>query len=220
MADAQGPAPKRTWYLLRHRRRSTEPHLRGTAANAASAEARVPLEWHILEGEVLGYIFEKPSYLGAPLRNRTVDLLLTMYRCAVLPPQVERLNCVNTSTHWHSQAPDKPTRAPFSTQSATHFDLGDEPSYQVVNIQFDDRTVCAHGLSLRFTSASRLRSVCRAVRAWASHATQTVLDRVYADRITALALSSGPAEAHRTPPDLPGAASVAPASGSAEAASG
>jgi hypothetical protein len=34
-----------------------------------------------------------------------------MDRCAVLPPQAERLTCVNTSTNWHSQAPDKPTRA-------------------------------------------------------------------------------------------------------------
>ena len=60
---------------------------------------------------------------GAPLRNRTVDLLLTMDHCAVLQPQVDRLTCENTSTHWHSQAPDEPTRAPFATQSATHFDL-------------------------------------------------------------------------------------------------
>ena len=60
---------------------------------------------------------------GAPLRNRTVDLLLTMDRCAVLPPQVDRLTCENAGTDWHSQAPDEPTRAPFATQSATHFDL-------------------------------------------------------------------------------------------------
>jgi hypothetical protein len=66
---------------------------------------------------------------GAPLRNRTVDLLLTMYRSTVLQSQVERLSCANTSTGWHSQAPDEPTRAPFATQSATHFDLADEPSY-------------------------------------------------------------------------------------------
>jgi hypothetical protein len=63
---------------------------------------------------------------GAPLRNRTVDLLLTMDHCAVLQPQVDHLTCENTSTHRHSQAPDKPTRAPFATQSATHFDLVSE----------------------------------------------------------------------------------------------
>jgi hypothetical protein len=46
-----------------------------------------------------------------------------MDRCAVLQHQVDLLTCENTSTHWHSQAPDEPTRAPFATQSATHFDL-------------------------------------------------------------------------------------------------
>jgi hypothetical protein len=69
---------------------------------------------------------EEPSDLllcGAPLRNRTVDLLLTMYRSAVLQSQVDRLTCENTSTHWHSRAPDELTPAPFATQSATHFDL-------------------------------------------------------------------------------------------------
>jgi hypothetical protein len=62
-------------------------------------------------------------FCGAPLRNRTVDLLLTMDRCAVLQSQVDRLTCESTSTDWHSQARDEPTRAPFATQSATHFDL-------------------------------------------------------------------------------------------------
>ena len=76
--------------------------------------------------EVYGFMFENGSQPGAPLRNRTVDLLLTMDRCAVLQPQVDRLNCENPSTHWHSQAPDEPTRAPFATQSATHFDLVSE----------------------------------------------------------------------------------------------
>ena len=71
---------------------------------------------------------------GAPLRNRTVDLLLTMYRSAVPHPQVDRLTCANTSTRWHSRAPDEPTRASFATQSATHFDLADEPSYEVIDI--------------------------------------------------------------------------------------
>jgi len=33
--------------------------------------------------KVLGSTFEKPSYPGAPLRNRTVDLLLTMDHCWV-----------------------------------------------------------------------------------------------------------------------------------------
>jgi hypothetical protein len=109
-----------------------------------------------------------------------------MDHCAVLQPQVEQLTCENTSTHWHSQAPDKPRRAPFATQSATHFDLAAKPSYEVANIKFDDRTVCVHDLSPRFTSANRLWSVRRAVQGWEGNATRTVLDRVYADRIAAV----------------------------------
>lgn len=38
------------------------------------------------------------------------------------------------------------------------------------------------------TSANRLWSARRAVQGWASNATQTVLDRMYADRTAALAL--------------------------------
>jgi hypothetical protein len=113
-----------------------------------------------------------------------------MDRSAVPQPQVDQLTCENTSTRWHSQAPDKPTRAPFATQSATHFDLGEEPSYEVVDIRFDDRIVYVHGLSPRFTSASRLRSARRAVQGWAGNAPLAVLDRVYADRTAALALES------------------------------
>ena len=54
---------------------------------------------------------EEPSDLllcGAPLRNRTVDLLLTMYRCAVPQPQVERLTCrtrAQTGTHKRQTSP-------------------------------------------------------------------------------------------------------------------
>jgi hypothetical protein len=108
--------------------------------------------------------------------------------CAVLQPQVDRLTCANTSTHRRSQAPDEPTRAPFATQSATHFDLADEPSYEVVDIQFDDRAVRVPGLSPRSTSANRLRSARRAVQGWANNATQRVMAGVYADRTAALAL--------------------------------
>ena len=140
---------------------------------------RLPLKCHSPEGGT-GFMFEKSSQPGAPLRNRTVDLLLTMDRSAVLQPQVDWLTSVNTSTRWHSRAPDEPSRTPFATQSATHFDLGDEPSYEVVNIQFDDSAACVHGLSPRFTSANRLRSARRAVQGWTSNATQTVLARVAA----------------------------------------
>jgi hypothetical protein len=111
-----------------------------------------------------------------------------MYHCAVPQPQVEQLTCENKSTHWHSQAPDKPTRAPFATQSATHFDLADEPSDEVVDIRFDDPAIRVHGLSPQFTSANRLRSARGAVQGCASNATQTVLDRRTQDRTAALAL--------------------------------
>ena len=111
-----------------------------------------------------------------------------MDHCAVPQSQVDQLTCENTSPHWHSQAPDKPRRAPFATQSATHFDLADEPSDEVVDIRFDDSAIRVHGLSLRFTSANRLRSARGAVQACASNATQTVLDRRTQDRTAALAL--------------------------------
>ena len=74
--------------------------------------------------EVLGSIFEKRSQPGAPLRNRTVDLLLTMYRSAVLEPQVGQLTCRYTSTGGHTQAPGGPSQAPFATRFATQIDLG------------------------------------------------------------------------------------------------
>jgi hypothetical protein len=61
---------------------------------------------------------------GAPLRNRTVDLLLTMDRGQVPLPQAECLTSQNTSTDQHPQAQNGLSRASFATQSATHFDLG------------------------------------------------------------------------------------------------
>jgi hypothetical protein len=85
-------------------------------------------------------MFEKRSSRGAPLRNRTVDLLLTMDRSAVPQLQVGRLTCRNTSTDRQSQALDEPTRAPFATQSATHFDLSeqfDRYRNKCFEIQFD-----------------------------------------------------------------------------------
>jgi hypothetical protein len=62
-------------------------------------------------------------YLGAPLRNRTVDLLLTMDRYSILDWLVERLIRQNTSADQHPQALDRPSRARFATQSATQFVL-------------------------------------------------------------------------------------------------
>jgi hypothetical protein len=60
---------------------------------------------------------------GAPLRNRTVDLLLTMYRSAVPQLQVGQPTCQNTSGGKPSQALDELSRALFATRYATHFDL-------------------------------------------------------------------------------------------------
>src|ERR1700721_1175045 len=42
--------------------------------------------------QLFGCACEQASELGAPLRNRSVDLLLTMDRRWVAPPQVENLN--------------------------------------------------------------------------------------------------------------------------------
>jgi hypothetical protein len=69
------------------------------------------------------FYFRKSSYHGAPLRNRTVDLLLTMNHRQVALPQVGRVTRQNTSTGQHRQAPGRLSRALFATQSATHFDL-------------------------------------------------------------------------------------------------
>jgi hypothetical protein len=61
--------------------------------------------------------------LGAPLRNRTVDLLLTMNHRRVQLSQVGQLTRQNMSAHQRSPAPDRPSRAQFATRSATQFDL-------------------------------------------------------------------------------------------------
>jgi hypothetical protein len=66
---------------------------------------------------------KKLHELGAPLRNRTVDLLLTMDNRKVPSPQVRNLTRTNTSSHQQSQAYDKRPRARIATRSATQFDL-------------------------------------------------------------------------------------------------
>ncbi len=176
-----GPVPQ-------GRSHSERPISQQIAWSQASARLGVCHSNATRPNEVLGFTFEKRLRPGAPLRNRTVDLLLSMYHSADMQPRVEQLTCENTSTHWHSQAPDKPRRAPFATQSATHFDLADEPSDEVVDIRFDDPAIRVHGLSPRFAAANRLRSARGAVQGYASNATQTVLDRRTKDRTAALAL--------------------------------
>ena len=64
------------------------------------------------------------SYLGAPLRNRTVDLLLTMY---LRPVPLSQGRAPEQPKHEHRPAAASPrrlSRASFATRSATHFDLG------------------------------------------------------------------------------------------------
>ena len=61
--------------------------------------------------------------MGALLRNRTVDLLLTMDLREVPLPQAGHLIRQNTSTDQRPQAPIRLSRAQFAAQSATHFDL-------------------------------------------------------------------------------------------------
>src|ERR1039458_3432099 len=65
-------------------------------------------------GKAPGYKIEKTTLPRAHLRNRTVDLLLTMYRSAVPELQAGRLTCQYPSADRHSQALDKLARAPFS----------------------------------------------------------------------------------------------------------
>ena len=117
----RGPSQPRTCSPVRSR--SALPILRQIAWSQAAVLLSVCHSNATRLKEVLGFTFEKRSQPGAPLRNRTVDLLLTMDRSAVAQPQVDRLTCENTSTRWHSQAPDEPTQAPFATQSATQIDL-------------------------------------------------------------------------------------------------
>jgi len=62
-------------------------------------------------------------FCGAPLRNRTVDLLLTMNHRTVPLPLVQRVTRQDTSTYQHPQAPDGPSRARFAPRSAPQFDL-------------------------------------------------------------------------------------------------
>jgi hypothetical protein len=83
VADASVPTPERAWYLF------PAPETLYCALSPEKQLLSQPpqqRECHssgtFRRGEVLDYKFEKPQYLGAPLRNRTVDLLLTMHTSA------------------------------------------------------------------------------------------------------------------------------------------
>jgi hypothetical protein len=69
---------------------------------------------------------EEPSDLllcGAPLRNRTVDLLLTMDHQRVPESPVASLNRQNTSSRWRGQAHVGPHWPGFAPQNAPRNDL-------------------------------------------------------------------------------------------------
>jgi hypothetical protein len=67
------------------------PHLR-TPGQRLAHPSRVPLRVPLTAGKVFGYTFGKSPQNGAPLRNRTVDLLLTMNPRQVPSPQVGRVD--------------------------------------------------------------------------------------------------------------------------------
>lgn len=105
----------RTLSLKRHWQRScpkgTQLHVRASQSNTQTASGLGPSTSRPRNTSKSGHRFHaRKSVLtcGTSLRDRTVDLLLTMARCSVLPSQVDELTCDNTSTHRHSQAPDQP----------------------------------------------------------------------------------------------------------------
>jgi hypothetical protein len=81
--------------------------------------------------------------IRAPLRNRTVDLLLTMNRRTVMLSLAGGVTRQNTSTDQHPQAPDRLPLALFATQSATQFDLqqGRSPPGSAVSLRRPGRHV-------------------------------------------------------------------------------
>ena len=64
-----------------------------------------------------------PLTCRVPLRNRTVDLLLTIDRRTVVLSLVGGVTRQNTSTDKHPQAPDRLSRALLAPRSAPQFDL-------------------------------------------------------------------------------------------------
>ena len=54
----------------------------------------------------------------------------------------------HASTHWRSQAPDRPSRARFATQSATHFDLASPASRSQSRRPIRCSKACAYGAAM------------------------------------------------------------------------
>jgi hypothetical protein len=94
VADASGRPQTSPGTSSRHRRRSTVLHLYrndllGSPGSASPHRRGGATQVPLATGQASCSIFEKSSYSGAPLRNRTVDLLLTM---DIKPPSDQAIN--------------------------------------------------------------------------------------------------------------------------------
>jgi hypothetical protein len=78
----------------------------------------VPLKVPLAASEVLGSIFEKATQPGAPLRNRTVDLLLTMANQSVAVTAAGVLNWADTRSREQIQAHGSPAQRCLAPQTA------------------------------------------------------------------------------------------------------
>jgi hypothetical protein len=109
-----------------------------------------------------------------PLTESNVDLLHHGSLCSSAARGRSPDLCEHEHTLALTSAGRAHTQAPFATQSATHFDLADEPSYEVINISSSAGrytfTVSVRGL--RPQVVYDRHAVVR--RAGANNATQTV----------------------------------------------
>src|ERR1017187_8577094 len=101
MADARPSV--RTWHLIQHWRRSAAPHLQENGwqtrlGRIVSADGECHSSATPGTSKYPVLCSENPRDLGAPLRNRTVDLLLTISHCDNASLQVSVLTWQNAST--------------------------------------------------------------------------------------------------------------------------
>src|SRR5258706_12364665 len=78
--------------------------------------------------DVPGSMFGKPPWPASPLRNRTVDLLLTINSCGFVSLQVRRLTSQKASADQHQQARYRhwrATRSATQAASGSHITLSD-----------------------------------------------------------------------------------------------
>jgi hypothetical protein len=88
-----------TGHLFLPQRHSTDHHRHEGLVDQPLPQRRQPLNCHsaLMRYQVL--CSNKHHYLGAPLRNRTVDLLLTIDNQHVPVTAIDALNCSNASSH-------------------------------------------------------------------------------------------------------------------------